>query len=94
MTAQYSNRTEMLRAYPGARDVQGNRRDVTGKIRDELTKALEQEHGSRVEFKTVATSAGTYGVNGAIIEVSDRATGERLELLSIKGRTLTLFEFV
>lgn len=87
MTEQYSNRTEMLRAYPGARDVQGKRRD-------ELTKALEQKHGARVEFKTLATSAGTYGVNGAIIEVSDRATGERLELLSIKGRTLTLFEFI
>jgi len=87
MTAQYSNRTEMLRAYMGARDVQGNRRD-------ELTKALEKEHGVRVEFKTVATSAGTYGVNGAVIEVSDRATGERLELLSIKGRTIALFEFV
>lgn len=87
MTAQYSNRTEMLRAYMGAHDVNDKRRD-------ELTKALEKEHGSRVEFKTVATSAGTYGVNGAVIEVSDRATGERLELLSIKGRTIALFEFV
>ena len=87
MTAQYSNRTEMLRAYPGARD-------VSNMGRDELTKALEKEHGVRVEFKTVATSSGTYGVNGAIIEVSDRATGERLELLSIKGRTIALFEFV
>lgn len=94
MTAQYSNRTEMLRAYPGARDVQGNRRDVTGKRRDELTKALEKEHGVRVEFKTVATSSGTYGVNGAIIEVIEHGTDKHLETLSIKGRTIALFEFV
>jgi len=87
MTAQYSNRTQMLRNYMGARD-------ISYMWREDLTKDLEQERGARVEFKTVATSAGTYGVNGAVIEVSDRATGERLELLSIKGRTLTLFEFV
>ena len=88
MTAQYSNRTEMLRAYPGARDVQGNRRDVTGKRRD------EKEHGVRVEFKTVATSSGTYGVNGAIIEVIEHGTDKHLGTLSIKGRTIALFEFV
>lgn len=87
MTKQYSNRTKMLRDHAGARD-------VSHMGREGLTKALEQEHGARVEFKTLATSAGTYGVNGAIIEVSDHATGERLESLSIKGRTLTLFEFI
>lgn len=87
MTEQYSNRTKMLRDHAGARDV-----SYMG--REGLTKALEQEHGARVEFKTLATSAGTYGVNGAIIEVSDRTTGERLESLSIKGRTLTLLEFI
>lgn len=87
MTAQYSNRTEMLRAYMGARDVNDKRRD-------ELTKALEKEHGVRVGFKTVATSAGTYGVNGAIIEVIEHGTDKHLETLSISGRTLTLIEFV
>jgi len=87
MTAQYSNRTEMLRAYVGARD-------VSNMGRDELTKALEKEHGVQVEFKTVATSAGTYGVNGAIIEVIEHGTDKHLETLSISGRTLTLLEFV
>jgi len=87
MTAQYSNRTEMLRAYVGARD-------VSNMGRDELTKALEKEHGVQVEFKTVATSAGTYGVNGAIIEVIEHGTDKHLETLSISGRTITLLEFV
>ena len=87
MTKQYSNRTQMLRAYMGAHDVQGKRRD-------ELTKSLEKEHGVRVEFKTVATSAGTYGVNGAIIEVIEHGTDKHLETLSISGRTLALFDFI
>lgn len=87
MTEQYNNRTQMLRAYMGARD-------VSNMVRYELTKALEKEHGVRVEFKTVATSAGTYGVNGAIIDVTEHGTGKHLETLSISGRTLTLLEFV
>lgn len=87
MTEQYNNRTKMLRDHAGARDV-----SYMG--REGLTKALEQEHGARVEFKTLATSAGTYGVNGAIIDVAERGTGKHLETLSISGRTLTLLEFV
>lgn len=87
MTAQYSNRTQMLHDYAGARD-------ISYTWREDLTKALEQEHGVQVEFKTLATSAGTYGVNSAIIEVIEHGTDKHLETLSIKGRTLTLFEFV
>jgi len=87
MTKQYSNRTQMLHDYAGARD-------ISYTWREDLTKDLEKEHGVRVEFKTLATSAGTYGVNGAIIEVIEHGTDKHLEMLSIKGRTLTLFEFV
>lgn len=65
MTKQYNNRKQMLKEF-GVTDM-----DIMDAVTD--TNIIYSDHRLTFEYETletVATSAGTYGVNGAVIKAT------------------------
>ena len=65
MTKQYNNRKQMLKEF-GVTDM-----DIMDAVTD--THIIYSDHRLTFEYETletVATSAGTYGVNGAVIKAT------------------------
>lgn len=88
MTKQYSNRTQMFKNY-GVQPMD---------LMDALENNVITYNNHRNQFtagtiKVVATSAGTYGINGAVIEAT-RPGYNVPTYFGIKGRTSLLFKAV
>lgn len=88
MTKKYNNRTQMFKSY----GVQ------TMDLMDALENNVITYNNHRNQFtagtmKVVATSAGTYGINGAVIEAT-RPGYNVPTYFGIKGRTSLLFKAV
>lgn len=88
MTKHYNNRTQMFKAYGvqpmDIMDALENNVITYNNHRNQLTAGT---------IKVVATSAGTYGINGAVIEAT-RAGYDVPTYFGIKGRTSLLFKVV
>lgn len=91
MTKQYNNRAQMLRE-----ELYGNEQNMTGYTREQIIEHYTKAMGVTPRFKAVATSAGTYGVNGAVVDVfqSDNPYNETYDTFYIKERNTTLLSFV
>lgn len=88
MTKKYNNRTQMFKAY-GVQEMD---------LMDALNNNVITYNNHRNQFtagtiKVVATSAGTYGINGAVIEVTRPGYNVPTHF-GIKGRTTLLFKVV
>lgn len=88
MTKSYKNRKQMFKAY-GVQEMD---------LMDALDNNVITYNNHRNQFKVgsvkvVATSAGTYGINGAVIETT-RAGYNVPTYFGIKGRTSLLFQVV
>ena len=91
MIKKYNNRTQMFKDY-GVQPI-----NIMDALRDNVitygNHSLEFEAAT---IKVVATSAGTYGINGAVIEATRlEYTGYNIPTyFGIKGRTSLLFKVV
>ena len=88
MTESYKNRKQMFKAY-GVQEMN---------LMDALKNNVITYNNHRNQFtagtiKVVATSAGTYGMNGAVIEAT-RPGYNVPTYFGIKGRTSLLFQVV
>lgn len=70
--------------------------DLTGLSREAIIKKYEALAGDKVRFETEATSAGTYGVNGALINVYqvNNPYNELYATFSLLQRNTTLLSFI
>ena len=89
MKKNYSNRTQMFKDY-GVQPM-----DLMDALDDNnvITYANNRLQFTAATIKVVATSAGTYGINGAVIE-STRPGYNVPTYFGIKGRTSLLFRVV
>lgn len=89
MVNTYNNRKKMVRDNFVSED-------LTGLSREDIVKKYEKEAGSAVRFETEATSAGTYGVNGALINVYQKNNpyNEIYATFSLLQRDTTLLSFI
>lgn len=69
--------------------------DATKMSREEIENYIKSLGFERFYFDTVAVSHGTYGANGAIIDVeTNNDVPETIATFSILSRNTTLLEFV
>lgn len=89
MKKNYSNRTQMFKAY-GVQPM-----DIMDALDDNgvITYNNHRNQFTAGTIKVVATSAGTYGINGAVIEATLQGYNFPT-YFGIKGRTSLLFRVV
>jgi hypothetical protein len=88
MIKNYKNRKQMLKEF-GVTDM-----DIMDAVTD--TNIIYSDHRLTFDYETletVATSAGTYGVNGAVIKATRKGYNVPT-YFGIKGRTSLLFKVV
>ena len=89
MIVSYNNRKQMINESYATKD-------LTKLSYNDIVAYYEKEAGDQVKFKTVATSHGVYGVNGAIVEVYQKNNPyhELFDEFYIKNRTGALLSFI
>lgn len=89
MVNTYNNRKKMVRDNFVSED-------LTGLSREAIIKKYEALADDAVRFETEATSAGTYGVNGALINVYQvhNPYNELYATFSLLQRDTTLLSFI
>lgn len=88
MTKSYKSRKQMEREN-------FTNFDATKMSREEVEKYIKSLGFERFYFHTVAVSHGTYGANGAIIDVETKTdVQETIVSFSILSRSTTLLQFL
>ena len=88
MTKSYKSRKQMEREN-------FTNFDATKMSREEVENYIKSLGFERFHFDTVAVSHGTYGANGAIVDVeTNNDVPETITTFSILSRNTTLLEFV
>ena len=86
----YNNRKAMLNTYYIDLTIDNEQPFNTQVI--ELLNSLDIWRTDWVTIDPVAVSFGTYGANGAVLNISDEYTGAECATVAIKGRTTELLK--